>query len=106
MIPIMLESTPRRGALSFTEEIDMNAIKGTAVVTGASAGIGKAYADRLAGRGYNLILIARRGDRLTANAKELMSKYGVTVKTIVADLSAEADLERVKSVIESDASIT
>jgi short-subunit dehydrogenase len=79
---------------------------GTAVVTGASAGLGRIYADRLARRGYDLILIARRGDRLDAAATELHSSHGVAVKTIVADLGAAADLDAVVKTIAGDASIT
>src|SRR5260370_29910371 len=73
--------------------------KGIAVVTGASSGIGKVYADRLAKRGYNLLLIARRGDRLEELAQQLRKDkdkdQGVTVETLVADLGHSADLKRV-----------
>ena len=62
----------------------------TALVTGASSGIGKAFADLLAQKGYAVVLTARRADRLEALAAELKQKYGVATHTIVSDL-AERD---------------
>ena len=62
----------------------------TALVTGASAGIGKAFAELLAEKGYTIVLTARRGDRLDALAAELKQKYRVATHTIVADLSQPA----------------
>lgn len=79
---------------------------GTAVITGASSGFGAVFADRLARKGYDLILVARRGDRLESLAQQLRTQYGVTVKNIVADLTAVSDLEKVAGEIAGDASIT
>ncbi|MBU3915373.1 SDR family oxidoreductase [bacterium] len=60
--------------------------KRTALITGASAGIGKAFAEVFAGKGFNLVLTARREDRLQAIQKQLHEKYGVTVTLIPVDL--------------------
>jgi short-subunit dehydrogenase len=90
-----------------TKEKNMsNANLGTAVVTGASTGIGALYADRLARRGYDLVLVARNGERLQAQADRLATAYGRTVRTIAADLTRDADLRRVEALLRSDEDIT
>lgn len=72
-----------------------------AVITGASSGIGAAFAKLLAKEGYNLVLIARRKERLSKYAKVLTGKYGVDVKYIVADLSREEECFRVSGALEA-----
>ena len=79
---------------------------GTAVVTGASSGLGKVYADRLAARGYDLLLVARRKDRLESIAADLRSRFSVQVNVLEADLTNLDDLAEVSRQIGSDASIT
>ena len=75
-------------------------------MTGASAGIGKVYAERLAKKGYDLLLVARRADRLGAIAKDLTQQYGVQVKTQVADIGDAAQLETVAKMISGEDHIT
>jgi uncharacterized protein len=76
-----------------------------AVVTGASSGIGYVYADRLAGRGYNLLLVARRGDRLQQLASKLEKAHGIQAETLVADLENEADLSQLEAILASNPAI-
>ena len=83
-----------------------NANKGTVLITGASSGIGAVYADRLAKRGYDLILVARNGDRLRALAGRLSDTTGRAVETVVADLIAADDLARVETTLRTDSSVT
>jgi len=80
--------------------------KGVALITGASAGIGAIYADRLAKRGYDLILVARNEERLNAVASDLRAKTGREVTALTADLSNKAGLAKVESVLRDDPSIT
>src|SRR5277367_44959 len=79
---------------------------GTALVTGASSGIGAVYADRLAKRGYDLILVARNGEKLKSLAARLTSETGRSVKVIPADLGEKAALAKVEALLRDDKSIT
>ncbi len=80
--------------------------KGTALITGASTGIGAIYADRLAARGYDLILVARNKDKLQSLASEIADRTGRAVEVLAADLGNAADLAAVEKVLYEDASIT
>ena len=59
----------------------------TALITGASAGIGEAFADLFAAEGFELVLTARREDRLRGVAQRLRAQYKRRVEVIVADLA-------------------
>ncbi len=76
--------------------------KGTALITGASTGIGAVYAERLARRGHDLVLVARNKQRLETLAERLVRETGRRVEVLAADLTATADLRRVEERLRSD----
>jgi short-subunit dehydrogenase len=80
--------------------------KGTALITGASSGIGAVYAERLARRGFDLILVARNRTRLDALANRLSTATGRAVEVVAADLGQKEDVRRVETILRTDASIT
>jgi uncharacterized protein len=86
----------------------MNSIgtKGIALITGASSGIGAIYADRLAKRGHDLILVARNKERLASLARKIANDTGRKVETIEADLTIPADLQRVEDILRTNAGIS
>lgn len=80
--------------------------KGTALITGASSGIGAVYADRLARRGYDLILVARDVKRLTGVAERLASETGRHIDIVAADLTDKADTRGIEERLRTDRNIT
>ncbi len=69
------------------------------MITGASSGLGAEYARQLAARGYNLVITARRVDRLQQLADSIQSSYGIIPQVHPADLSKLADIETLSSII-------
>ncbi|MFJ2365647.1 SDR family NAD(P)-dependent oxidoreductase [Pseudomonas sp. NPDC087697] len=80
--------------------------KGNALITGASSGIGAIYAERLAARGFDLLLVARDEQRLQAAATRLRAEHGVQVEVLKADLTLKADLLAVEQRLRSDSGIS
>jgi len=86
----------------------MNSVQsqGTALVTGASSGIGAVYAERLAARGFDLLLVARDEQRLEAAASKLRSEHGIKVEVLKADLTQKADVLQLEQGLRRDSGIS
>ena len=79
---------------------------GTALVTGASSGIGEVYAERLVRRGFDLILVGRNAEKLRSLASRLSAETGRTVETLAADLSQPAGIAAVEAVLAENAAVS
>lgn len=80
--------------------------QGTALVTGASSGIGAVYAERLAARGFDLLLVARDQERLESAASKLRNDHGVQVEVLKADLTQKDEVLKLEQRLRSDSSIS
>lgn len=80
--------------------------QGTALVTGASSGIGAVYAERLAARGFDLLLVARDQVRLESAASKLRDEHGVQVEVLKADLTQKGEVLKLEQRLRSDSSIS
>ncbi|MCU0071557.1 SDR family oxidoreductase [Pseudomonas koreensis] len=80
--------------------------QGTALVTGASSGIGAVYAERLAARGFDLLLVARDQERLESAASKLRDAHGVQVEVLKADLTQKDEVLKLEQRLRSDSSIS
>ena len=80
--------------------------QGTALITGASSGIGSVYADRLAKRGYDLILVARNEKRLKFLSARLTRETRRSVKALRADLNDKVELAKVEATLRDDPSVS
>jgi hypothetical protein len=92
----MSQTTPRR---------EQGGPRRSALVTGASAGIGLAFAERLARDQYDLVLVARNRERLEEIAKRLREERGIAVEVLAADLTQPEDLKRVEARVAEDATL-
>lgn len=92
--------------MTTTVNASANSSKGTALVTGASSGIGAVYADRLARRGFDLILVARNRKRLEALAAKLVRETGRKVEVLPADLMSRKDIAQVEATLRTRSDIT
>jgi short-subunit dehydrogenase len=77
-----------------------------AVITGATAGIGKEFCEQLAARKFDLLIVARDGNRLEALRKDLEARYGITVDAFPADLTVDDDVTRLSGVLAAAPNLT
>lgn len=109
IIILLLAGAPRRSSLYRilrSTLINILPTQGTALVTGASSGIGAIYAERLAARGFDLLLVARDEQRLEAAASTLRAEHGIKVEVLKADLTQRDDVLKVEQRLRSDSSIS